>query len=84
MVSSIRIEGDGVTKRVLCTRHALTAMEERQIAAEWVERTVASPDWRETDPGDPAVTRLFRALPERDGRYPRVACVETAEEIRIP
>lgn len=65
------------------TKHALTVMGQRQIAAEWVERTVRRPQWLEADPADPEVWRAFAALVERDGRYLRVAFVVTPAEIRI-
>ena len=58
-------------------------MRERQIESEWIARTVNAPQWLEADPADPGVQRLFAAVPERDGRYLRVVCVETATEIRI-
>lgn len=63
--------------------HAVTVMSERKLEPEWVERTVREPDWVVVDPGDSEVTRFYRALPERGDRIMRVACVETAEEIRI-
>ena len=39
--------------------HALTVIDERQIAIEWVEQTVRSPQWQEFDPGNLEVLRLF-------------------------
>jgi hypothetical protein len=72
-----------MAKTFLFTKHALVAMSERQIEREWVVQTVTSPQWQEPDPGDPEVSRAFRAVPERGGRYLRVAYVETATEIRI-
>ena len=72
-----------MAKVMIFTKHALAVMLERQIEADWVIRAVTSPQWREPDPGGPEVTRCFLALPERAGRYLRVACVETAAEIRI-
>ena len=58
-------------------------MAERNLDRSWIERTVRAPDWRESDPADPAVERRFAVLAERGGRVLRVACVETATEIRI-
>lgn len=72
-----------MAKPVTFTKHASTAMEERLITTEWVERTVKRPQWVESDRTDPEVRRAFAALPERDGRYLRVAFVETPTEIRI-
>ena len=65
------------------TNHVLTAMAERNLDRSWIERTVRTPDWRELDPNDQAAERRFAAIPERGGRVLRVACVETATEIRI-
>jgi hypothetical protein len=75
--------GENMAKALVFTKHALAVMSERQIDPDWVTRTVLSPQWREADLGDPNVQRRFSALQERGGRYLRVACVETATEIRI-
>lgn len=66
------------------TSHAETVLAERAIDKVWVERTVRNPEWREPNPGgDLAVERRFRSVPERGGRFRRVVCVETGQEIRI-
>lgn len=65
------------------TRHALDVMEERQVLPEWVERTVEGPDAQEPDPTDPALTRAFRAIPERDGRVLRVVYAQEPDAVRI-
>lgn len=70
-------------KQIVYTQHALAVMAERTIDLLWVERTVNDPEWSESDPFDPAVERRFRTVPEGDNRYLRVACVETAQNIRI-
>jgi uncharacterized DUF497 family protein len=70
-------------KPIRLTQHAETVMRERDLRLEWIEAAATSPDWREPDPQDPSVERRFRVVPEREGRILRVACVETAEEIRI-
>jgi uncharacterized DUF497 family protein len=72
-----------VSKPLRYTQHSLDVMREREIELAWVERTVARPQWCEPDPFDSAVERRFAAVPERTGRYLRVACVETSAEIRI-
>ena len=72
-----------MAKALVFTKHALSVMAERQIVPEWVERTATTPQWEEVDLGDSEVLRRFRSVPERGGRYLRVACVETATEIRI-
>ena len=72
-----------MAKPLVFTKHALTALAERQIGMDWITRTVVSPQWREIDARDPEVQRLFSTVPERGNRYLRVACVETATEIRI-
>jgi hypothetical protein len=58
-------------------------MRERAIAADWVERAVWAPDWVETDPGDPAVERRYRAISEYGDRILRVVCSETNTHIRV-
>lgn len=55
------------------TKHAVHAMAERVIPMEWVERVVAEPALRISDPNDPEVERFFRSTPERDNRILRVA-----------
>jgi hypothetical protein len=65
------------------TSHALAVMTERNLHRDWIERAVRAPDWQEPDPHDPTASRLFAAVPERGGRFLRVACVETPTEIRI-
>ena len=72
-----------MAKDVVYTAHALTAMRERLVPKEWVERTVEQPDWIEPDPRDPDAVRHFRAIPEADGRYLRVVLVQTDQNIRI-
>ncbi|GLQ12284.1 hypothetical protein GCM10007913_42170 [Devosia yakushimensis] len=72
-----------MAKPMLFTQHALDAVAERQLDPVWVELTVFEPHWQEADPGNPDVIRRFRAIPERGGRYLRVALVETSAEIRI-
>jgi hypothetical protein len=70
-------------KKFVYTTHALAVMTERRLPAEWIERTARDPLWSEDDPHDPQVQRRFATVPERGGRYLRVACVETDTEIRI-
>lgn len=54
------------------TRHATHAMQERLIAEEWVEATVAEPALRTSDPNDVEVERFYRPIPEHGGRVLRV------------
>ena len=72
-----------MVKPLVFTKHASAVMRERQIALEWIERTVLSPQWLEPDPDNAPAQRRFGRVLERDGRYLRVVCVETATEIRI-
>ena len=55
------------------TRHAVHAMAERMIPVEWVERVVAEPALRVSDPNEPAVERFFRPIPKQGDRVLRVA-----------
>lgn len=70
-------------KPIIYTKHALTALAERELLADWVERVVRNPQWSEADPHDAGVVRHFGALSEKGGRYLRVAVVETPKEYRI-
>ena len=65
------------------TKHARRAMTEREIAVEWVERTLAAPELRLPDPDDPAVERLYRRIPEFGGRVLRVAVNTTVAPERV-
>ena len=44
---------------------------ERDIALEWVERTVNAPEVVENDPVQPGASRAFRSIPENGGRVLR-------------
>jgi len=65
------------------TQHARKVLAERGIAVEWMERTLSSPEWSASDPGDPTVVRFFRRIPEFGGRVLRVAVNTTVEPKRI-
>jgi hypothetical protein len=65
------------------TAHAEDAILERNLDRNWVEMTVWEPEWVHPDPHRPGVERRFRVIPEFGGRVLRVACLETADEIRI-
>ena len=58
-------------------------MAERQIAVEWIERTLESPELIVPDPNDPAVERRFRRIPEFGDRVLRVAVNRTVEPQRV-
>ncbi len=65
------------------TRHAEDAIAERELDDDWIEKTVREPEWSRPDPRRAGVERRFRAIPEFGDRILRVACIETADEIRI-
>jgi hypothetical protein len=65
------------------TRHAQDAIAERELDRDWIERTVRAPEWSRPDPRRAGVERRFRVIPEFGGRILRIACIETADEIRI-
>jgi hypothetical protein len=64
------------------TAHALMALSTRQLEREWVERTLAEPDWWASDP-QPDRMRAFKAIPERENRTLRVVYTHTGKEIRV-
>jgi hypothetical protein len=63
--------------------HAEDAVFERELARSWIKATVREPEWSHPDPRRPGVERQFCVIPEFGGRVLRVACLETADEIRI-
>ena len=54
------------------TRHAQQAIDKRQIPFDWIDRTIARPDFTDVDPHDPALTRSYKAIGEAGGRILRV------------
>ena len=65
------------------TLHAKVALAEREIALEWMERTLAAPELRLPDPDDATVERRYRRIPEHGGRVLRVAVNITVEPERV-
>jgi uncharacterized DUF497 family protein len=65
------------------TKHAQKALEERGIAVEWMERTLAAPELVLPDPADATVERRFRRIPEFGGRVLRVAVNTAVEPERV-
>lgn len=65
------------------TKHAEKVLAEREIAAEWMKRTLSSPELGLLDPDDATVERRFRRIPEFGGRVLRVAVNTTVEPNRI-
>jgi hypothetical protein len=72
-----------MSKPALYSLHAETVLKERRLEKIWIEQTVLHPDWVEPDPAGAGAERRYRSIPEREGRYLRVICVETAAKIRI-
>jgi len=54
------------------TKHALEAIEKRQIAVDWIEAALNAPDSTEADPRDPQCTRSYKAIVALGGRVLRV------------
>jgi hypothetical protein len=54
------------------TRHAQEAIDKRQISVDWIDRTIAAPDFTAPDPNEPSLTRSFKAIDEAGGRILRV------------
>jgi hypothetical protein len=70
-------------QRFLYTEHARTAIGERAIRLEWVERVVANPEWIESDAHDPTVTLAFAPISEFGGRILRVVYYVETDGPRI-
>lgn len=71
------------TSRFDYSGHAAAMLVEREIAREWVERTILSPDQVESDPRHAERTRAYKALPERDGRVLRVVYARSGQAYRV-
>jgi len=54
------------------TQHARDALQERQIAVEWMERVIAKPALVQPSPRDPTVESRLAEIPEHDDRVLRV------------
>jgi hypothetical protein len=55
------------------SNHTRVRLQSRQLADEWIERAVMSPDWTRPDPDDATATRAFKRIPENGNRVIRVA-----------
>jgi hypothetical protein len=53
---------------IVLTKHAEEAVEMRKLALDWIDRTLATPDFTHADPKDPTLTRSFKAISEAGGR----------------
>jgi hypothetical protein len=58
------------------TKHTEEAVERRDIAFDWIDRTVAIPDFTHTDPDDPTLTHSLKAIDQAGGRILRV-CIRS-------
>jgi Domain of unknown function (DUF4258) len=65
------------------TEHAERELRRRAIVFEWIEAVVASPDRAEPDPRDPALTRLFKAIPDFGHRVLRVVYRPDGDDILV-
>ena len=65
------------------TQHARRAVTEREIAIEWIERTLEGPELTVADPIDTTIERRFRRIPEFGDRVLRVAVNTTVEPNRV-
>jgi hypothetical protein len=63
------------------TTHAEAMLEERGILPTWVSAALDQPDHLETDPAVDGRMRAYRAIPERDGRVPRVVYVREEPDL---
>jgi len=54
------------------TKHAQEAVEKRGIAREWIDRTIAAPDFTRADPNDRTLTHSFKVIDEAGRRILRV------------
>jgi hypothetical protein len=65
------------------TKHAQEAIGVRNIALDWIEATVSSPDFVQADPRHPERRRSYRAIAEYGGRVLRVVHRREGDDIVI-
>ena len=65
---------------ITLTAHALEKLEERDIAVEWIARTVTEPVFTEPDPTQPGAVRAFKVIPECGSRVLRVVYIDEGDE----
>jgi len=69
--------------RLEFSEHASDALLDRRIDRQWIERTVANPASRETDPSDPALERCYGPIQEREDRVLRLVANTRADPWRM-
>jgi hypothetical protein len=65
---------------VVLSAHAQRVIREREIELTWVRRIMNTPDRREPDKVDAALSHALGRVPERGGRVLRVVYYVTGEE----
>jgi uncharacterized DUF497 family protein len=65
------------------TKHAAESIEKRGLTLEWIERTLAAPDFSRPDPRDRTLTRSFKAIAEAGSRILRVVHRAEGNDILI-
>lgn len=70
-------------KPIVYTGHATQMTAERGINAEWIERTLRSPQVTSTDANDAERRSAFRRIDEFGGRWLRVIYAETPDVLRV-
>ena len=70
-------------KKYVLSAHAKTAIAERSINIEWVERVLSEPAKTEPDKGDPGLTHALGRVPQHDDRVLRVVYNASSRPIRI-
>jgi hypothetical protein len=53
---------------IILTKHAQEAIDKRSLVLDWIERTVATPDFTHPDPNDRTLHRSFKAIDDAAGR----------------
>ena len=67
---------------IVLSKHAQEAVEKRYLPLEWIERTLAAPDFTHPD-RDPTLTRSFKAIDEAGDRILRVVHRPQGNDILI-
>lgn len=65
------------------SRHAITAITERAINSEWIERVLSDPERIENDATDPNLRHAIGRISENGGRVLRVVYNGSVEPMRV-
>jgi uncharacterized DUF497 family protein len=65
------------------TEHAKEALTKRRVASEWLERTLANPQFVQPDPTDSSLEHRLAVIPEHGDRVLRVIVNTSVTPLRV-